>query len=512
MYGPSKFCFKVSDKLKNENSNSNSMRNMVVSRSSPQPAFRHAMSPTMRTHPGVPSYTGYAQRGTGPLRVTIYEDVPPMMKVKLNSHQVSRYDTRDDSAILNRYTEDVPILRKYGRSHSTHELIDLEDRAAVTSSPNRRVRFDIPDESVPCPTIHWKDCDLVNFRALPVDDSPLTACDKLQNSDLPSNATPFDPAALLKTLIGDQTILKCAKEGRYDILQELVALGQFQTEDINSVDSSGRTALSYVAANGSVRALEDLLNVPGIDVNKPDNEGNTPLHFAAQAGQVEVLNFLLCRCSDIEIDPRNNLGFTPLMKAALQGRTKCAKLLLCAGASPIMRDSGRGLRAEQWARFCGRYVCAEVIEKFARSRLLERTTAYGRWGSDSDLGPRLVNGKLQPPAVVLQAQPPPATTSIKSKLRKAFRTTSHPGSVQTPGNFSLVTQLTSAALCASTPVLPSSTKVPPLVKSLIRPLTVPKVQITAVGEAPPPMADASRSPAPRHPSPSPGGAKLKKKK
>lgn len=39
----------------------------------------------------------------------------------------------------------------------------------------------------------------------------------------------------------------------------------------------------------------------------------------------------------------------------------------CSGASPIVTDYGRGLRAEQWARFCGRHSCAEIIEKCARA-------------------------------------------------------------------------------------------------------------------------------------------------
>lgn len=70
---------------------------------------------------------------------------------------------------------------------------------------------------------------------------------------------------------------------------------------------------------------------------------------------------------------------------------------------------------------------------------------------------------------------------LKSKLRKVFRTSSGPG--HNNDNISsarLVTQLTSAALCASSPVLPSAPTVPPVVKSLIRPLTVPRLQITLV--------------------------------
>lgn len=54
-----------------------------------------------------------------------------------------------------------------------------------------------------------------------------------------------------------------------------------------------------------------------------------------------------------------------------------------------MRDTGRALRAEQWARFCGRYVCADVIEKYARNQLLSKTASYGHWGEEPELGKRL---------------------------------------------------------------------------------------------------------------------------
>lgn len=66
-----------------------------------------------------------------------------------------------------------------------------------------------------------------------------------------------------------------------------------------------------------------------------------------------------------------------------------------SGASPLLRDSGRGLRAEQWARFCGRYVCAEVIEKFSKHRLLDKNVSYGRWGSESELAVRIFGGKVR---------------------------------------------------------------------------------------------------------------------
>ncbi|XP_070163458.1 uncharacterized protein [Polyergus mexicanus] len=270
---------------------------------------------------------------------------------------------------------------------------------------------------------------------------------------------------------GPTALLRAAREADDTGLKEIVAQARkvgLKGMDVNVVDSSGRTAVSYMAGNGASTMLELALSFEGVDPNLPDNEGNTPLHFAAQAGQTECLNILLQRCPDIEVDARNILGFTPLMKAALQGRTKCAKILLFAGANPTLRDYGRGLRAEQWARFCGRYMCAEVIERFARHRLLERTTSC-RWGSEPELAAKILQGKVTPIPTTPLPQP---SSGLKSKIRKVFRTTSSPDRT-----YSLVSQLTSAALCASSPALP---KPSPVVKSLLRPLSVPQLRVTLV--------------------------------
>ncbi|KAG5313661.1 AN33B protein, partial [Acromyrmex insinuator] len=271
---------------------------------------------------------------------------------------------------------------------------------------------------------------------------------------------------------GPTALLRAAREADDTGLKEIVTQARkvgLKGMDVNVVDSSGRTAISYMAGNGAAAMLELALSFEGVDPNLPDNEGNTPLHFAAQAGQTECLNILLERCPDIEVDARNTLGFTPLMKAALQGRTKCAKILLFAGANPTLRDHGRGLRAEQWARFCGRYVCAEMIERFARHRLLERTTSC-RWGSEPELAAKVLQGKVTP----IPSTPLPQPSGLKSKIRKVFRTTSSPDRT-----FSLVSQLTSAALCASSPALP---KPSPVVKSLLRPLSVPQLRVTLVSQ------------------------------
>ncbi|CAB4065325.1 unnamed protein product [Lepeophtheirus salmonis] len=142
-----------------------------------------------------------------------------------------------------------------------------------------------------------------------------------------------------------ESFLAICTEG--DVEDLITFLDEFSHEDkkltpeiLNEPDTSGRVPVSYVCSNGVIEMLEILEDVPGIDYNIPDKEGNTCLHFAAQAGHVQ---------------------------AAIQGRVKCSKLLLFSGASPFRRDYGRSYTPSQWAKFCGRYVCADSIEKFVRS-------------------------------------------------------------------------------------------------------------------------------------------------
>ncbi|XP_055538917.1 uncharacterized protein LOC129726202 [Wyeomyia smithii] len=279
------------------------------------------------------------------------------------------------------------------------------------------------------------------------------------------------------------TLLRASRDANEHLLKEVfrdILENGISRENLNSTDRSGRTAISYICSTNLTNFLELFLQLPGIDVNKPDNEGNTPLHFAAQAGLSDIVNMLITKCRSLVIDPKNNLGFTPLMKAALQGRTRCAKLLLFAGASPVETDTGRGFRAEQWARFCGRHTCAETIEQCARARLLDKSTPCGKWSHDINL-PIEKNVPLK--ATRSSSITPQTTTQngIRSKFRKVF-----------PFNFSskdkhttkevdenytkdLVNYLKSATICVSGPALSANRKI---IQSLIRPLEVPKLEVT----------------------------------
>lgn len=108
-----------------------------------------------------------------------------------------------------------------------------------------------------------------------------------------------------------------------DIESEL----DFSTRDLNAVDSSGRTCLSWAAARGDEGAMETLLRYDA-DVHLRDGQGNTPLHHARNASCVEIL-----LAGGANINARNNFGHTPLhMVCRGAGSLPLLKKLLRAGA------------------------------------------------------------------------------------------------------------------------------------------------------------------------------------
>lgn len=186
----------------------------------------------------------------------------------------------------------------------------------------------------------------------------------------------------------EYTLLEACLEYDFEAVQNI--LDDTPTdEELNERDQSGKTALCHACASGLLPIVQLLSEVSGVDVNQGDKEGNTPLIFAAQAGYREIVRILLHEFRKIRVDHKNKAGFTALMKAALQGRTSCAKLLLYAGANPKLRDNGRQLCAEEWARFTGRHECADEIAKFTKTKgfLFNRSSkkVYNRSSSVPDL-------------------------------------------------------------------------------------------------------------------------------
>lgn len=277
----------------------------------------------------------------------------------------------------------------------------------------------------------------------------------------------------------DCDFLEVCKEGCEDKLRQLMPLvDKLGPASVNKVDKSGKTGVSLVCASGNISMLQLISEIVHVDINLADNEGNAPLHFAAQAGHAEVVQYLLNHFKDLDIDQRNFLGFTPLMKASLQGRNKCVKILLFAGASPLLRDHGRGLCALEWARYCSRPSCADIIDKFMKSSNFTVTSPVrtskengsDKWSSEPN---------LQCPGILV-GSPETKEGWLKQKIRKAFK---HDPSKK---SYSLVSELTSTALLASSPLVPTAAMGGPNTKDSPdsrNAIVVPKLQIMTADDA-----------------------------
>lgn len=143
---------------------------------------------------------------------------------------------------------------------------------------------------------------------------------------------------------------------------------QRSTENMDILDSTGRSPLSWAAKRGEAEAVRVLLEY-GADPNNSDNTGMTPLHYAAQAGTPRCLLLLIeygariiqstrgwtalhyaCSFHDdlayvkpllergADIDSRTYVGKTALSMAILQDRTRTAAFLIEKGADIYVVD------------------------------------------------------------------------------------------------------------------------------------------------------------------------------
>ncbi|CAE1314904.1 Ankyrin repeat domain-containing protein 39 [Acanthosepion pharaonis] len=95
---------------------------------------------------------------------------------------------------------------------------------------------------------------------------------------------------------------------------------------VNSVDSSGYTALHYASRNGHLSTCEALV-MQGANVNCQTASGkSTPLHRAAYRGHRLVVKYLLSKKANPMICDAD--GKTALHKAAENGHTEILKELL----------------------------------------------------------------------------------------------------------------------------------------------------------------------------------------
>ncbi|XP_060072177.1 ankyrin repeat domain-containing protein 33B-like [Ylistrum balloti] len=288
----------------------------------------------------------------------------------------------------------------------------------------------------------------------------------------------FDAACLYD----DLTLLEACQEGDIESVQNILE-DTPTDEEINESDRTGKTALSHACVLGLTPVVELLSETPGVDPNIGDKDGTTPLIFAAQAGYREIVKFLLNDFRKIHVDQRNKLGFTALMKAAIQGRTSCAKLLLYAGANPKLRDHGRKLCAEEWARFTGRQECADEIAKFINTKRFLSNSRNKKVHERSNSEPDLTNTCTADKEYMGRQRK--KSKSLRKKLKKMIH--GHSAHSNSPTmhfteNTKNENPFAIIARCVSTPILPgvvTHSGSPPVLKRPVSAENIPRVEITS---------------------------------
>ncbi|PRC92161.1 ankyrin repeat domain-containing protein [Solimicrobium silvestre] len=129
---------------------------------------------------------------------------------------------------------------------------------------------------------------------------------------------------------GETALILAVRENSLRAIDFLV---QAPGINLDATANNGNTALMMAAYLGNQHAVETLI-AHGAQVNKT---GWTPLHYAATAGNDVIVTILLQHDADIDAAAPN--GLTSLMMAVRANKTRTVKLLLDNGADPLLSNA-----------------------------------------------------------------------------------------------------------------------------------------------------------------------------
>lgn len=114
--------------------------------------------------------------------------------------------------------------------------------------------------------------------------------------------------------------------------------GALGSEDTNTQDDDGWTALHIASRNKNPEVVRLLLSQPTIDVNVKNRWKSTPLMIAAGSGNLDIVDLLLNH-PRIQVDLQAEYyGRTALIEAALNGHLPIVKTLVTHGADVNATD------------------------------------------------------------------------------------------------------------------------------------------------------------------------------
>jgi ankyrin repeat protein len=137
-----------------------------------------------------------------------------------------------------------------------------------------------------------------------------------------------DATSLLLKYLDKIDIFEAAAAGKFDILAYLVYTNP---ELVHQYNNDGFTPLALACYFGQYEAARYLV-FKGADINQSinGNSGIRPIHLAAAQNHLDVVNMLLER--NVEVNIQHDTGITPLHYAAKQGNLEMLIALLEDGA------------------------------------------------------------------------------------------------------------------------------------------------------------------------------------
>lgn len=150
-------------------------------------------------------------------------------------------------------------------------------------------------------------------------------------------------------------IIKAVNTGNDSIVKMLLDKGA----NINSVSSSGYTALTVSVINNDIKMFNFLLS-NNADYHIKDKEGKTILHWASIFADSEIIKLIIK--NKVNVDCTDKYGITPLMISALNGRNDIIEYLISHGAN-IFHKNAKGENALLFAVYSNNLKSIQLLDK-----------------------------------------------------------------------------------------------------------------------------------------------------
>ena len=216
---------------------------------------------------------------------------------------------------------------------------------------------------------------------------------------------------------GHTPLMVAAMSGNVKIMDRLLSEPNIADTQVVTSDAQGRTAAHYAASAANPANLAALV-LAGANVESEDAVGLSPLTFACSCGSPDVVNFILKRSSEQNLERFS----TKALIAAVHSQRQAILSELCENATIMQTGFNRD---ESPIHLAGFYGSVEIIETLLSKKpeLLHAEDDAGR----TILHVCALKGKKQALQLLCQKLSPEALNKVSRSSRNALWYAAHEG-------------------------------------------------------------------------------------